>query len=124
MNIFYSIKEIHLFLVIYILSFLIILLLVPSCKEDTPTQSGEDVCELISVSGNRPTIQWDCNSGTVSSSYTYDEYGNYSSTRYEAKCDNSPEVHNVYFYDIQYNSENVIQSFQATIDGKSCSWHI
>jgi hypothetical protein len=94
-----------------------------SCSEEETSQPAENVCDRVTVSNNQPAVRMDCNSisGSVSG-ITYDQFGRVTSFNFDWKCTNSSEQYSGRFHSITYNSIGQIQSFQATVNGKNCSW--
>lgn len=94
-----------------------------SCSEEETSQLAENVCDRVTMSNNQPSIRMDCNSiaGSVSG-ITYDQFSRVIAFDFNWRCNTSSEQYSGRFYNITYNNIGQVQSFQATVNGKNCSW--
>ena len=102
---------------------MIILLLFFGCDKKS-TKSDDINCNDLSIQNNAPSYPFNC-SGTYSASITniqYDQYGRKTSYNFDISCSSHNETLTGRYYNMTYNSIAQLQTFEATINGKHCSY--
>jgi len=112
-------RLINLFLIIAITAFIGII----GCDKKS-TKSDDINCNDLSIQNNAPSYPFNC-SGTYSASITniqYDQYGRKTSYNFDISCSSHNETLTGRYYNMTYNSIAQLQTFEATINGKHCSY--
>jgi hypothetical protein len=101
---------------VLILSFV----LIGGCKSDKSTDPEENVCDLLSTSGqSNPSLSVYCGSVTSTvDNIEYDSCGRYASCDFKVVCEN--KSYSGKFYNIKYDGLGRIISYEATVNGKNC----
>jgi hypothetical protein len=92
--------------------------------EKKSTKSDKINCNDLSISNNSPYYPFIC-SGTFNSTISniqYDQYARRTSYDFDISCSPSNETLEGRFYNMTYNSIGQLQTFDATINGKNCSY--
>ena len=88
------------------------------------TNSDSINCDDLSISNNSLSYPFECSgvfNGTVSN-IQYDQYGRRTSWNFEWSCSSSSKTLEGRYYNMTYNSYAQLQTFDATINGKHCSY--
>jgi len=112
-------RLINLFLIITITAFIGII----GCNKNS-TNSSDINCNDLSISNNAPYYPFECNgvfSGT-NSDIQYDQYGRKISWDFDYSCSTSNITLKGRYYNLTYNSYGQLQTFEATINGKQCTY--
>jgi hypothetical protein len=112
-------RLINLFSIIAIIAIIGIL----GCDKDS-TESDSINCNDLSISNNAPYYPFEC-SGTfhgTTSNIQYDQYGRRISWDFEMSCSSSNKTLEGRYYNMTYNEYGQLQTFDAIINGKHCSY--
>ena len=102
---------------------IIIIIGILGCDKNSTNSSGIN-CNDLSISNNSPYYPFECNgvfSGTTSN-IQYDQYGRRISWDFDYSCSTSNKTLEGRYYNLTYNSYGQLQTFEATINGKHCSY--
>ncbi len=93
------------------------------CNKNS-TKSDDINCNDLSISNNSPSYPFDCSGMYTAevSDIQYDQYARRISWDFEISCSTSNETLTGSFYNMTYNNLGQLQTYDATINGKSCSY--
>ena len=93
------------------------------------TKSGnsdfsDSICNDLSINNNAPSYPFECDgiSKNTMSNIQHDNYNRRISWNFKLECLSSDNVLYGRYYNLIYNSNGQLQSFDATIDGTDCSY--
>lgn len=93
------------------------------CDKNSTKSDGIN-CNDLSISNNSPSYPFVCSGVFNGRTYNiqYDQYGRRISWDFEWSCSSSNKTLEGRYYNITYNSFAQVQTFDATINGKNCSY--